>query len=789
MFWKILRKDLKRKKTMNILLFIFIIMTATLLGASINMLSTNSTVVKRFIKTAKVPDFTAITYHSEEASEKVRDWTSQSNNIKDYSMEEVLLLMKEDITLPEGTKPLEFDNAMVLINIPQDNNLLFDENDAPLAVEDGEIAIPYGFVSTTGLRIGDKVTITIAGQSKELTVSHYIKDAFCGSPMMGFKRWAISGSDYEYFDTEKAVKFDTLEVNKKDGIELNVLASEFNQLGIPVLSTITNDLVETSYLMNTMIAGILMVISFLLILISFLILRFTIGFTLQEDYKEIGIMKAIGLKNSSVQGIYMVKYLAMAIIGGIVGYLLSLPMSVLFINAGCKEMVSGNTSWWSIPSLIGVLVVIILTMIFCRLCTRKLNTFSAIDAIRGGSTGERYHKLKSFHLKKWRTGPTTFLAVSDLFYGARKNAALFLSFILATVVLIVPLNMINTLKSSALLDMFAYPEFDFTVNTGITDDIMFTYSTEEMLVYVENLEKEYRDKGVQIDLYPQVNYMSQVYKDDSNDSMNIYSSKFYGMIADEYKVNEGRAPKLKNEIAVTKKIAEYFHVGIGDYLHLQIGDTPEQYLITGTYSSMINLGESIQLPEDAEYKLEGSTGIVILGRYLGNESEKTFVKQLRDAIPDNRVKTAVEYFYEMMGNIVDTLDQVNIGILVIVVCITFLITVLVAKMLLTKEASDIAVLKSLGYKSKNIRSWQIKRMILLLMVAIIVGTILAGLIDEPAASLIFSVVGMENAKLAVDPIQVYLIYPGILLVCTVLATLISTMDVRKIHVWELNNQE
>ena len=50
-------------------------------------------------------------------------------------------------------------------------------------------------------------------------------------------------------------------------------------------------------LTTIVIAAILIIVSVCLILISFLVLRFTIVFTLQEDFKEIGIMKAIGIRD------------------------------------------------------------------------------------------------------------------------------------------------------------------------------------------------------------------------------------------------------------------------------------------------------------------------------------------------------------------------------------------------------------------------------------------------------------------------------------------------------------
>lgn len=796
MFCKILKKDLKRKKTMNILLLLFITLTATLLGASIHMFSTNSIVLRRFMEKSNTVDFCAINHNTKENQKKTEQWLTSSNLIEDYTIETVFLLMKDNITLPAGKKALDFDNAMTLQAVPDKSNLVFDESNQLMEVKEGEIAIPYYIAQMTDLEIGDTITITLEGRTKEFTIGHYVKDAFCGSSMMGIKRWFINEKDYEYFNQTKVtkfdvtnVKFDVTNVYKTATATEEEVSKEFNQLGITTLSTVTKNVIETSYLLNSIIAGVIMIISILLILISFLILRFTIRFTLQEDNKEIGIMKAIGIKNRAIQSIYMVKYLAIGLFGGGIGYLLSIPLGAFFINMLCDEMVTENVSLVSIPSLIGVLLIVFMTLAFCRICTRRLNKFSAITAIRGGSTGETYYKTKRIHLKKWKGRSSTFLAISDLLHGGKKHIALILSFIFGTMILIVTLNIVNTMKSNELMKLFGYTNFDFAVVPPNVEKIIFTYTTQEMLDYVEDLEKEYNAAGIPVELYPEVNYMSKVYKDDKADCKNIFSLKSYGVDTNEYSMEEGVAPKLPNEVAVSSILAEYYKVGVGDYLTIQTGQIEKQYIITGIYISMINIGENIRLPQEGSYEMKGSSGFGIMGRYKGKESQEVYISKLSKVKGENDIKTAMDYMQEMMGNITDSLDELNTGILVLVICVNFIITMLVGKMLVTREAPEIAVLKSLGYKNKSIRSWQMKRMAILLLFSIFVGTILANILGRPIALGIFESVGVSSLHLTIDLLQVFVLYPAIILGFTLLATIISTRDIKKIQVWEFNNQE
>lgn len=51
-----------------------------------------------------------------------------------------------------------------------------------------------------------------------------------------------------------------------------------------------------------------------------MILKFVITFSIREEFREIGVMKAIGIRNAKIRRLYIVKYLAMAIVGGTVGF-------------------------------------------------------------------------------------------------------------------------------------------------------------------------------------------------------------------------------------------------------------------------------------------------------------------------------------------------------------------------------------------------------------------------------------------------------------------------------------
>lgn len=56
------------------------------------------------------------------------------------------------------------------------------------------------------------------------------------------------------------------------------------------------------------VAFVVLVLSVCLMIVSFAVLKFTITFTVTEEYREIGVMKAIGITDFKIRSLYLVKY-------------------------------------------------------------------------------------------------------------------------------------------------------------------------------------------------------------------------------------------------------------------------------------------------------------------------------------------------------------------------------------------------------------------------------------------------------------------------------------------------
>jgi putative ABC transport system permease protein len=792
MFFKILKRDIKRKKAMNIILFIFMIVASILIASSVNMLYASTTALEHFKRVSNLADNIIVTSSNEENDREMEEWIQSSDMIQGYNIDNTIFVTASNLIIPAQYGNLKDDTTLILSKVPTDYNLIFNQKNEFLKLMQGEVALPLLIATNYGIKIGDKITVQIEDVKKELVVQYFTKDVTFGSAFMGFKRIILSDADFKDLEELKnTIIIKIWSLNKREEVSYIEVEKDFNKRTIDSIATFNNDLISFSYILDTILAVIMIIASLFLIFIAFLILKFTILFTIEEDYKEIGIMKAIGMKNRSIKKIYMVKYLAIAILGGSIGFIFSIPFADYLIKSISARIIIQSTFFNYILSIMSVIFIIIITIGFCSLSARRINQLSAIDAIRQGSNGERFsssrklklHKLKSVNL-------LTFLAISDLVSGFRKFIILNITFILGTAIIIIPINIINTLNSNEFLTLFGLSNFDFNIGSNSYIGTYMDGSTEKLLSGINELEHQMNEAGVTTEIYPDVNFVTRIYVDSKENSKNVFSLQSLDYSAENYTYLTGSAPKLTNEIAITTVVAEYYDIDLGDTIYCNINDQTRSYIITGLYQSMNNLGYSVRFSEVHPLELNETNGFSLFGIIEGsNIKQAEAIRILKDNFPELDIKTNEEYKDALLGSIVTQVGTIKNLILGLVLGINFLITSLLVRMLIAKEVPEIAILKSIGFQDKAIRSWQIRRIAILLIISIFLGTIFANVTDTFFTSGIFRGMGITHLSLTIKPLQVYIIYPVILLIVTMSAVLISLSQVKKTQIWVINNQE
>lgn len=790
MFFRILKKDLKRKKSMNIILLIFIILATTFLASSVNNLIAISESVDYFMDKAKVPDYIIASYDRGENKE-FDDWINNSKLINSYDIDRSTTLSKDNIKIKKDKELQDFQpfGETLLQAQPKKYGKLLDDNGEEVILKSGEIAFSLADKNKNNLEVGDKVVINIGDIKKEFSIKMFTKDAIFGSSMNEMKRLLISDEDYEIFKScKEAGVINNYYIMSDDTTELE---KEFRGIDLNAIINIDKSFINTSYILDMIPSAVLIIVSLCLILIAFLILRFTIIFTLQDDFKEIGVMKAIGLKEFDIKKVYLIKYLVITIIGVAIGFVVSFQFGKILLMKSSGNILMKSSTGNIFVNISCSISVVLIVLLFCYTCTRKLNKFSAIDAIRNGSTGENFKGKSRLKLKNYKNiGVPMFIALNDILCNLKRFVVLTLTFCIGTILIIIPLNTINTLKDGNIIKTFGMDYSDVLIETDEMDKYINGANKEEYLKDMESLREAFIASGVDIKIYGEVMYRLKFYADDKDSVIRLMALQSQESDSNNYNILNGKMPELKNEVAITEAVAKKLNVSIGDTIYAQIGNEKKELIVTGLYESMTFMGESVRLSPKTDIDFKHlAIMFPFQGNFEGSVEPQVLIDKLKEKYPSYSFKSSQEYVSRYIGSTLDQLDTMKNLIVLIVVCINALITILMMKTFIAKEKGEIAMLKSIGFRNSSIRFWQSARISIVLVVAIILGIILSKFLGPVTVGQIFAIMGVHNIVFKVEALEVYVVYPIILLVVTTAIAYLSAGAVKKVDLKEINNME
>lgn len=782
MYLRILKKDLKRKKTMNAIVLVFILLAATFIASSVNNMFTVATALDKYLELADVPDYWYATAYGEEA-ERFRAFAGENG----YGIKTVDSIQIDPKDIFVNGKRFDYSNSVAVSGTH--GSKVFDRNGEEITqVGDGEIYIPAEIFSSekNNFHEGAVIEIEFCGEKKSFILKGSTKDALFGSPMIGMTRFLVSEHDFAFFDREGQKKIIFLSVYSDD-TDYMEKASAMN---LKTMINVDRGGIKMMYIMDMLIAAVVLVVSICLILISMVILRFTIHFTLSGEFREIGVMKAVGIPEHKIRGLYIVKYLAVSVLGAGIGLVLSVPFGSLLIGSVSKNIIlsGGNKLYLNILCAVATAGIVVL---FCYFCTGKVRRFSPLDAIRSGQSGERFRKKSMIQLNRVRFRPVVFMAWNDILSGMKKYFSMVLIFTLGLLLIIIPVNTINTLKSGKLTTLFNMADCDL----AISQELLFSANGKnEGMVYekLEEVQEFLRENGIKAEVFQEILFRLNI-SHGGKTSSSLAFLGVGGVTADRYAYLEGTAPREKGEVALSYITADKIEADIGDTVEIDLGGQTKKFIVTAINQSMNNFGEGIRFYEGEEIDFNLAVGsFAVQIRYQDNPDKETIQERkelLKQEYRDTHVFSAGEYISSMIGDVAGQLEGVKSLILGIILCINILVALLMVKSFITKEKGEIATLKAIGFPDSSLVAWQSLRIGIVLCVSILLGILVSVPLSKLTVEPIFRMMGAYRIEFEIVPLEVYVIYPLAVLFATVLAAILGATQLRKISAAETSNIE
>ncbi|MBR6045353.1 MAG: ABC transporter permease [Ruminococcus sp.] len=788
MFLRILKKDIRRKKTMNVILLLFVILSAMFAASSVNNIITVVGGTDYFFEQAGMADYYFITIDGKNG-DTLSPKLEAEPAVSGFRREGVLYTNAEKITV-DGKKAMEFSNSSILLMSVDGIKInYFDKNnDALTEVPEGSFYMSGSAPENSGIKIGDKLDFSLGDVTVSLEYRGRIKDALLGSDFMGNARVLLNSKDYAKFYDDPSTEGYRGSVFYVDTNDTKAVEEAVTD-DVSIAFDGSHSVIKMTYVLEVITTGMLLVVSVALILISFVILRFTIGFTITEEFREIGVMKAIGIKNRHIRALYLVKYLGIAIIGAVLGYFVSIPFGNLLLESASKSMYLGNDSNVLIGSLSCAAIVGII-MLFCWGCTRKIKKLSPIDAVRNGQTGERFKKRSFMNLGKSKLPATGFLAVNDVVSAPKQYSIMTVVFTLCLLLVMVFANIANTLGGSdKMLFLLGNTKSDLYYSSKDAMDLLGGVRTIEE--HCSGIEKELADLGMPAKVHIEGQYKVPV--EFGGTRQNITALWSADTKCSDYVYERGTAPQNENEFAATTLICDKFGFDIGDKAKITVNGVTKEYLLTAVFQSMNQLGQVIRLHEDAPLAdVTPGTTFPAQIDFDDHPDAKTIEERkefLKDHWDTDKVQNVTEFVKEST-NSADAIAAVKNLVLIISVMIIIMIVVLMERSFIAKEKAELALMKALGIKDRYIIGQHTFRFVIVAAVSGLLSAALCLPLTKLVADPIFGMMGAsEGIGYELNVPEIFALYPAIILAAVIAAARITAILTKAVKASDAANIE
>lgn len=755
---KIIQRDIAGNKAVSFLTVLFITAAAMLLSLAGILVTNLFGSIDRLMADAKTPHFMQMHTGDVDFGE-LKAFAAGNSAVEDFQVLEFLNVGGEKIRLGENSLALSVqDNGFSVQSSRFD--FLLDENNRPAQPKDGELWVPVCYNRDHTVQAGDKAVIN----GKTFVVTGFVRDSQMNSTLASSKRFVVSAGDYAQLKEVGSVEY-LIEFRLKDLSDLSEFESAYSASQMPANGpTLSWPLFRMiSAVSDGIMIAVILLVSVIVILIALLCIRFTLLAKIEDDYREIGVMKAVGIRVSDIQSIYLAVYAVLAAAGCIMGFLLSLALRGPLqesIRANLGE--SGNDGLSFLLGMAGTLLLFFFILFFIRRILKRFRRISPVQAIRQGSEQENVRGGKSLRLSKNRwLSANLFLAVKDI--AARKRLYLTMLFviILACFIMVVPQNLYHTISDSSFVTYLGVGRCDLRM------DIQQTEELEEKVGSVgEYLE---RDSAVETYAVFVTELFDQEQEDGTTEQIKVELGN-HGVFPLQYV--DGRLPSRDSDIALSVLYAEEMDKKVGDKMILLTDKGEKQLTVCGIYSDITNGGKTAKAAFRPGTQEAAWSTVCVNLKQPGVLAEKT--EEYSRKFPYAKVSGMEDYVAQTFGQTLRAVRTASVGAGFVAVVVTLLVILLFMKLLTAKDRYSIAVLKSVGFTGSDISRQYIWRSVLDVILGILLGSVLAGTLGERIAGAAISSLGAAAFQFTEDPLSSFVLSPAVLLFTALAATIAGT---------------
>jgi putative ABC transport system permease protein len=650
-----------------------------------------------------------------------------------------------------------------------------------LPAEEMSIYLPYLFQLEGGYQLNDQIEMVFKDTKILFTIKGFFEDVFFCSPETGPMGIYLPHDTYEEItaklaDTCKAtlVFADLKQVNKdiETGLR-SMIKQESTSYQTDITSTMfTLDLTliqMSRTIMANMISVMIVAFATIILLVCFIVVRFRINNSIEDDMIKIGSLKAIGYTSWQIILTIMMQFVLIALIGSIIGITLSYSatpvLSAVLAQQSGLMWVQGFDGF---ISTIALAVILFTVAMVAFVSSRRIRKLHPIIALRGGIVTHSFRK-NYLPLDKAKGSLPFVFALKSILHN--KKQSIMIAFILVAVSFAQTFAVVMFYNTT--IDTKAFLE---TPGIELSNAIAVIKPGQDQLIEKIKAMKEVR----------KVQYIDESLIKIDNNEVSVHIMEDYSK-KETHTVYQGRYPAHSNEIVLAGHLADMIGKTVGDNVVLKIGASEADFIITGLSQGAYMGGLNSSITYEGMLKLNPEFKQQTLNLYLKKgENAGKFVDKL-----DKLYGDALVYYLDVDKNMelgagvyISIVSKVGIAILVITIAVVILVLYFVINSSVVRKKRELGIQKALGFTTFQLMN----QLSLSFLPPIIFGVCIGILIGITQTNVIMSMaqsgMGIKEANFIITPVSITLFGLAIVIISYVTSMMI-TYRIRKISAYAL----
>ncbi len=755
-YFNLLRADMKSQKGSLIGIFMLILIITVSLCAVISVWSNSNDYEKERIEGVEYGD---IAYWLPEIPnrEELAAQVEALDEVERVEVQEIIVFHRYFV---QGeTEGVEGSIHLLTWEDCGQNYRIYREDmegfrEKPEELKDGEVYVSSSFCAIYDVQAGDTLELTAqeGGPAEVFKIKGFFEDPVAGSAMMGMKQIFLTQNDMRKLSGQ----LDEAGENAQ-GQRLNVFhlfrvkdsalsAGEFQK----IVNAGTDLAAEAGFsygketimgfmlILYNIFAGFLLVFVMVLLVVAMLIAGHSISSGIEQNYVNMGILKAIGYTRRDLRIVWLLQYLFVIVCGMGIG----IPLSTLVVRKinRLTVTVTGLLVPSPIPvgkSLLALGAILLVIIAFICVKTAKISRITPIRAIRGGAEDVYF---KSRFMAPIRKGGLHFwLAYRQLISGKKQyiSACLVASLLVFFLSLTARMDAWIGPDGKGLMDSFSASRYDLGIRC--TDEGM-----------AEEIEGILEERAGIVDSYQFV--MNRASVGQIEYLMNIISEPEY------FNLHLGRSCLYRNEIVVTQGVADELRIGIGDTVSVAFGGKELDFIVSGIYQCANDMGENFGISKEGFERFREPE--------VEEESYYTYYLFQDTSVTEETAQFLKETYGERIFIDENMWSGVDIIVLALSALMVFMYLVTIVFILITvtltgskilyKEQHDLGIYKSLGYSSGKLRLAFSLRFGIVSAAGSVLGILLSAVLTDPLASAMLKMCGISRFASSLTPFRMAL---------------------------------